>query len=404
MNLLNNYKPLGNPDTRYFLLTGGRGSAKSWHVALYLVNLSYELNHVILFTRYTLVSAHISIIPEFIEKIQLLNKEHDFDITKTEIINKLTGSRILFRGIKTSSGNQTASLKSIQGVTTWVIDEAEELTEEDIFDTIDLSIRAKHERNRVIIVMNPSHREHFIYKRWIAKKRDDTTYIHTTYNDNIQNLSASFIEQAHRTREANEARYNHIFNGEWIDSAEGLLWTRQIIERLRIAKQPQNMTRIVVAIDPAVTANPKSDETGIVVCGRDAAGNGYVLEDLSGKFTPNEWGVIATQAATRHKADAIVAEVNQGGDMIRNVIAQVNPIIRVREVRATKGKYTRAEPIFNLYEQSKIYHVGSHPLLELQMCAFNPNEGASPDRVDALVWGFTELLVEGANYGSYAIR
>lgn len=404
MNLLQNYKPLGNYNTRYFLLTGGRGSAKSWHVALYLVNLSYEPNHVILFTRYTLVSAHISIIPEFIEKIQLLNKEDDFDITKTEIINKHTGSRIIFRGIKTSSGNQTASLKSIQGVTTWVIDEAEELQDEDTFDTIDLSIRAKHTRNRVIMVMNPSHREHFIYKRWVAQKREDTTYIHTTYKDNIHNLSASFIEQAHRTRDANEARYNHLFNGEWIDSAEGLLWTRLIIDRLRINKQPQNLTRIVVAIDPAVTANPKSDETGIVVCGRDAAGNGYVLEDLSGKFTPNEWGLIATQAATRHKADAIVAEVNQGGDMIRNIIAQINPAIRIREVRATKGKYTRAEPIFNLYEQGKIYHVGNHPLLELQMCAFNPNEGASPDRVDALVWGFTELLVEGANYGSYAIR
>ena len=122
------YQPLAS-DSRYFIVTGGRGSGKSFSVNFFLLLLTYEQGHVILFTRYTLVSAHVSIIPEFIDKIEMLGKEHDFHITKDEIINITTGSKIIFKGIKTSSGTQTANLKSLAGVTTWVLDEAEELTE-----------------------------------------------------------------------------------------------------------------------------------------------------------------------------------------------------------------------------------------------------------------------------------
>ena len=396
MNLNKVYQPLfiNPPTTRYFLLTGGRGSAKSFHVSTFLLNLTYEKGHTILFTRYTMIAAHISIIPEFLEKIDILGKHADFEITKTDITNKATGSKILFRGIKTSSGNQTANLKSIQGVTTWVLDEAEELTEENTFNTIDLSIRHKSLPNRVIMVMNPSHRTHFIYKRWFEGGRQpDTTYIHTSYRDNIDNLSQSFIDQAAKTKAINEERYNHLFLGHWVDSVEGLLWNRALLDRLRIDTRPQ-LTRVVVAIDPASTANKNSDETGIVVVGRDAQGHGYVLEDKSGRWTPAEWGLLATQAAKAWGADCIVAETNQGGDMVQQVIRNIDSTVRYKGVHATKGKYTRAEPIYNLYELGRVYHVGQHPILELQMCTFNPNEGDSPDRVDALVWGLTEVMLE----------
>lgn len=392
------YEPLfvNPPETRYFVITGGRGSGKSWHVALFLLNLTYEKGHIILFTRYTLTAASISIIPEFINKIDILNKHSDFEITKSEIINIRTGSKILFRGIKTSSGNQTANLKSIQGVTTFVLDEAEELLDEDIFDTIDLSIREKNTSNRVICLMNPSHKNHFLYNRFIKAPTQNARLIHTTYLDNIENLSQSFIDQANRTKAGNEHRYNHIFLGEWADDAEGLLWTRAMIDRCRIERKPENLTRIVVAIDPAITSEKTSDETGIVVVAKDAIGNGYVLADLSGKYTPNEWGTVATNAAKTYGADCIVAEVNQGGDMVQNVIRQIDKTIRYKAVRATKGKFVRAEPIFNFYEQNKVFHVGNHPILELQMISFNPDQTASPDRVDALVWGFTELLVKAS--------
>ena len=392
MQILSNYKDLFRiePLTRYHLVTGGRGSGKSFSISLFLLNLTYESGHVILFTRWTMVSAFISIIPEFIEKIELLNKEEDFEITQNEIVNKLTGSKILFKGIRTSQGTATASLKSISGVTTFLLDEAEELVDETIFDRIDLSIRSKDKPNRVILVMNPSYKSHWIYKRWIAKPKTDCTYIHTTYLHNRQNLSKSFLDAAERTKSENLHRYNHLFLGEWLDDAEGMLWNREIINRSRIQTAPE-LVRKIVAIDPAITANIGSDETGIVVLGKDERGRIYVLEDLSGKYSPNEWSSLASSAVIRHGADCIVAEKNQGGEMVEAVIRQNDNRTRVKLVTATKGKYVRAEPAYSLYEQSKVFHVGNFPILESQMITFDPDKGKSPDRVDALVWGITEL-------------
>jgi PBSX family phage terminase large subunit len=399
MEILNEYKELfkKNPENRYFLITGGRGSGKSYSVNLFLLNLTYQQGHIILFTRWTMTSAHISIIPEFLDKIEALNLHEDFEITKDEIINKKTNSKILFRGIKTSSGVNTANLKSISGVTTWVLDEAEELMDENIFDKVDLSIRAKNKPNRVMLIMNPSFKSHWIYGRFIASKRSDTTYIHTTYILNKRNLSGSFIQQAERVKTENLHRYEHLFLGKWLDDAEGMLWSRVMIDRCRIVAKPI-LERVVIAIDPAVTANLESDETGIVVLGRDSEGKGYVLEDLSGKYSPNEWATVASQAFKNWDADCIVAEKNQGGDMVSSVLRSQNATARIKLVTATKGKYIRAEPIYSLYEQSKVFHVGNFPILERQMITFDPDKGKSPDRVDALVWGFTELILSGSDF------
>ena len=221
-------------DSRYFVVTGGRGSGKSFSVNSFLLALTYEAGHVILFTRYTLTSAHVSIIPEFVEKIDLIDRFSDFHITKDEIINLKTGSRILFKGIKTSSGTQTASLKSLSGVTTWVLDEAEELIDEDVFDKIDYSIRHKEKQNRVILILNPATKEHFIYQKFFEAKgvqagsnlvKDDTTYIHTTYEDNIENLSESFLNQIKTIQERRPDKYKHTILGGWLDKAEGVIFT-----------------------------------------------------------------------------------------------------------------------------------------------------------------------------------
>jgi phage terminase large subunit-like protein len=394
IQLLDVYGPLFDPkpETRYFLITGGRGSGKSWSVALSLLNQTDNPNEVILFTRWTLTSAFISIIPEFIEKIELMGRESDFEITQNEITNRITGSRILFKGIKTSQGTATANLKSIAGVTTWVLDEAEELVDKDIFDRIDLSIRSKERPNKVILVMNPSYKSHWIYNDFVKSERDDTTYIHTNYLDNIENLSESFVLTAERVRNENLLRYEHLFLGKWLDDAEGLLWNKAIIERCRLEVKPE-MKRIIIAVDPATTATIESDETGITVQGIDQIGNGYVLEDLSGKYTPNEWSSVVNTAVLRWGADCIVAEKNQGGDMVESVLRSKDKVTRVKLVTATKGKFVRAEPIYSLYEQGKIYHIGNFPILEKQMVTFEPDKSKSPDRVDALVWGFTELML-----------
>ena len=221
-------------DSRYYIVTGGRGSGKSYAISTLLCLLTQQVGHVILFTRYTLRSAGVSIIPEFLEKIEFLGMEDVFHITKDEIINKQSGSRILFRGIKTSSGDQTANLKSLQGVTTWVLDEAEELTDEETFDKIDLSVRAKGIQNRVILIMNPSTKEHWIYNRFFEVRgiqegsnvtKGDTTYIHTTYLDNKENLSTSYIQQIESMQARRPDRFKHTIQGAWLDKAEGVIYS-----------------------------------------------------------------------------------------------------------------------------------------------------------------------------------
>lgn len=232
--LKDKYEPLFANDTRFFVVTGGRGSAKSFGVGTFASLLSFEPGHKILFTRQTMTSAHLSIIPEFQEKISLMDFEPFFEIKKTEIVNIKSGSEIIFRGIKTSSGDQTANLKSLQGVTTWIIDEAEELTDEKTFDKINLSIRQKGKHNRVILILNPATKEHWIYKRFFEDQgvqpgfngvKNNTTYIHTTYLDNINNLDQSFIDECELLKETNPKKYEHQILGGWLEKAEGVILT-----------------------------------------------------------------------------------------------------------------------------------------------------------------------------------
>jgi phage terminase large subunit len=223
---------LGN-QTRFFVLTGGRGSGKSFEVGRFTSLLSFEAGHKILFTRQTMTSAHLSIIPEFQEKINLLELNNFFGVQRSEIVNTSSGSEIIFKGLKTSSGDQTANLKSLQGVTTWILDEAEELNDEEVFDKINLSIRQKGAQNRVILILNPSTKEHWIYKRFFENAgvkegftgvKGNTTYIHTTYLDNASNLDESFLTEIERIKNNNPSKYNHVILGGWLDKAEGVVF------------------------------------------------------------------------------------------------------------------------------------------------------------------------------------
>ncbi len=234
INLNHKYIPLFNNETRFFIVTGGRGSAKSFATTTFCCALSAERDHKILYTRATMSSAHLSIIPEFNEKIELLGMKSQFSINKAEIKNDLSGSEILFRGLKASSGDQTANLKSLQGITTWVLDEAEELTDEDKFDTIQRSIRSNKRQNRIILILNPSTKEHWIYKRFFEQAgveqgfngtKDNVTYIHTSYLDNADNLPEDYLNDFEQLKERNPLRYEHIVMGGWLDKAEGVVFT-----------------------------------------------------------------------------------------------------------------------------------------------------------------------------------
>jgi predicted phage terminase large subunit-like protein len=181
---------------------------------------------------------------------------------------------------------------------------------------------------------------------------------------------------------------------------EGALFQQDNIDRHRVPALPHSIQRTVVAVDPAVTNTTESDETGIVVAAKTSDGQAYVIADYTIKASPLEWAKRAVDAYRTHMADAIVVEVNNGGDMIPALIRQVDPNVNVKQVRATKGKFLRAEPVAAWYEQGRVHHVGTLDTLESQMCSWTPNDPNSPDRLDAVVWALTDLL-DNANFIGY---
>ena len=255
---------------------------------------------------------------------------------------------------------------------------------------------------RMYVDSNPTTRQHWTYRLWmdgvdpeseIAVDRSKYGAVVVNPQDNADNLSPEYLEDLESLPPAARKRF---FDGEYVADAEHALWRRETVHR---TQQPPELKRIVVAIDPAVSNNAGSDETGIVCAGVDAGGNGYILADDSGKYRPEEWARRALALYEIYNADRIVAEVNQGGDMVESTIRAIKPNVPFTAVRATRGKLIRAEPIAALYERGKVFHVGEFTHLEDQMCSFTTGfdrkaQGYSPDRVDALVWALTSLFPE----------
>jgi predicted phage terminase large subunit-like protein len=217
----------------------------------------------------------------------------------------------------------------------------------------------------------------------------------TTY-ENRANLAPGFFEQIVSRYEGTRLGRQELLAEVLLD-VPGALWNLDGIDAARRERAP-DLARVVVAIDPAVSTNEGSDETGIIVAGRGEDGHGYVLEDLSGKHQPAEWTRTAIAAYRRHNADRIIAEVNQGGDLVENTLRTIDESVSYSAVHASRGKYVRAEPVASLYEQGRVHHCAVFAELEDQMTAFVPDldraKMGSPDRVDALVWALTELMVE----------
>lgn len=216
----------------------------------------------------------------------------------------------------------------------------------------------------------------------------------STY-DNKANLAPTFLAKIVEKYEGTRLGRQELY-AEILGDNPGALWKRDQIDATRIspARLPQ-LSQIVVAVDPAASNNPDSDETGIVIVGRDSQDppHFYVIEDCSLQGSPDEWATAAVKAWERTEANCIVAEVNQGGDMVEAIIRTKGQGVPYQAVRASRGKATRAEPVAALYEQGRVHHVGSLPKLEDQMCEWDPTGGGdSPDRMDALVWGVTAIM------------
>ena len=251
------------------------------------------------------------------------------------------------------------------------------------------------DKPRVVVTTTPKPIK--LLRDWTTRTDGSVHVTRGSTFDNAQNLSEAALTELrnryHGTRTGRQELY-----GELLEQAEGALWQRYWIEETRVTpdKVPP-LYRIVVAIDPAVTSGEDSDETGIITAGASSDGHYYILADNTMRGTPNEWGKAAVEAFRKWKADRIVAETNNGGDMVIMVLQQVDKNAPVTKVHATRGKQVRAEPISALYEQYRVHHVGAFPQLEDQMVMWTPESNESPDRLDALVWALTELKDGGVS-------
>lgn len=347
------YKPVYLTDKRYILLTGGRGSGKSFEISTFLCLLSYELNQRILFSRYTMTSAEISIIPEFKEKINLLEVPQHFKINSTDITNTQTNSDIIFRGIKTSSGNQTANLKSINGVSCFVCDEAEEFVNEEDFDTIDLSIRTRQAQNRVIILMNPSNKDHWVYKRWFVNnseliningvnielsKHPDVLHIHTTYLDNLNNLDKSFINKIEALRLNSPRTYAHKALGQWLDISEGSLFNKQTLKYFKYSETLEKSFESSLAyID---VADEGTDYTCMVI-GRTIGNKIYIVDVVFSDANTDVTIPMCAAIIDKHKVSYCRVETNNMGAMFGRNLEKLLNNCQVLFANSSSNKHTR---------------------------------------------------------------
>jgi phage terminase large subunit-like protein len=255
--------------------------------------------------------------------------------------------------------------------------------------------------NRMYIDCNPPATTHWLYKLFIKCINPDTEkplnkdmYSHMRLNpdDNADNLPGDYIDSILGTlSERQQKRFRY---GEFLDDIEGALWTWDMIERYRVNELPE-LVRVCIPVDPAVTANDSSDETGIIPVAKGVDGHFYIIGDYTGKYTPEDTARRISVAYDDKKADIVVGETNNGGDYIETVLKLVGGEMPYIGVHASRGKFTRAEPIALLYSQGRVHHYGRYPKLEEEMTAWTPNTGMkSPNRIDALVWGLVYLLDE----------
>lgn len=397
------FVPLLAP-SRYKGAHGGRGSGKSHFFGEMAVERCItQPGSRIVCVREVQKSLKESVKLLIEDKIRSLGVESLFRVLNDRIEATHNGL-IVFAGMQDHTAE---SIKSLEGFDVAYVEEAQTLTSRSL-EMLRPTIRKPG--SELWFSWNPRHESDPVDALLRGPSAPpDARVVQVNYVDNpffpAELESERAFDELHRPD-----RYAHVWLGEYEPRAAGALWDRITIHRNRRAEAPP-MQRVLVAIDPPITNQPGSDECGIVVTGLGEDQRGYVLDDLSATGSPQEWGERAVAAYDLHEADAIVAEVNQGGDMVAHVIRTIRPSIRVIEVRATGsrrarttgsahgrvtgGKHVRAEPISSLYALDRISHVGAYPELEAQMCLMTAAgyEGdGSPDRLDAAVWGFTELF------------
>lgn len=289
------------------------------------------------------------------------------------------------------SAEEANRLRGPQHEAAWC-DELTSWADPDTWDMLILGLRLGKQPQAMITTTSKI--GHRLLKNILKDPFTITLHGHTF--ENQDNLNSQFIEHIRKKYEGTRLGRQEL-EGQYIDEGTGVLWSVEMFKHIQTC--PDNVNRVTVAVDPAITDSAEGAETGIVVIGRDDDMNAYVMADHSGHYSPNGWAQKSIDLYKHYRANNIVAEVNNGGEMVVSTIKNLDPTAKVKKVVATRGKRIRAEPVSMLYEQGRVFHIGTgFRKLEDQMVDFNPEDKskASPDRVDALVWGITELILSSS--------
>lgn len=385
--------PAGLP-WRTWLILGGRGAGKTragaeWvrAQALGLAPLASEPASRIALVGETLSDVR-RVMVEGVSGLLAVHAPHecpDYSASKGELVWRTGAIAQMF------SADDAESLRGPQFAVAWVDELAKWRRPERAWDNLQFGLRLGRDP-RVVVTTTP--RPIPLLKQIIEDAA--TVITRAATRDNAHNLATAFIAEVER-RYAGTPLGRQELEGEIVDERAGALWKRSWINAHRLRGRPEELETIVVAVDPPVTATASSDACGIVVAARGRDGRAYVLADRSVEGRdPSTWARAAVAASRDFLADRIVAEVNQGGDLVVTVLRQIDPTANVRAVRATRGKWIRAEPVAALYAEGRVAHCGMFARLEDQMCAFGADGlagGRSPDRLDALVWALTDLML-----------
>lgn len=286
---------------------------------------------------------------------------------------------------QTFSGDHINKLRGPQFDLVWIDEWAKYKDPEGLWNQVQMTLRLGNSP-KTIITTTP---RPFPFLEKLIKQPGVFVTRGSTF-DNTQNLAPSFIKQMEKNYSQTTLGRQELY-GDILSDSENAPWKRSLIQY----QEPQKYEKVIIAVDPATTNHPKSDETGIIVAG--VSNNiGYILEDLSGRFTPSVWAKRVMHAYEKYNAERIIVETNQGGNLVTQVLLTINKNLPIKAVHATRSKRARIELIVSLYEQGKVKHTQAFPDLELQMCS--EVKSKSPDRVDALVWALTELMLQLPNH------
>lgn len=393
-----------------FLLVGGSRSGKSFIIvrSIVLIALKYPgSRHLI--ARYRFNAVKNSIWSDTLKKVlKLCFNNMPVKWNNVDYFIELpNGSQIWLAGL--DDKERTEKILGMEFLTIF-LNEASQISY-DAYSTIKTRLAQLIEgaRNILFVDCNPPSKKHWLFKVFIENidPEQNTPLSPDRYGslkmnpiDNLDNISPEYMEILRSMPARKRQRF---MDGDFSDDTVGALWTDDLINSTRVVTAPV-MKRIVISIDPAVTSKDTSDETGIVAVGIGYDDHLYILDDDTGTYTPNEWAIRGIAMYNKWEADKIIGETNNGGDLIEAVLRNINKTIPYKSVHATRDKLTRAEPIAAIYEQGKAHHVGILVELELEMCSWTAKSGEkSPNRIDALVWGCTELdpgaARESADFG-----